>query len=280
MKNANQMSIRFVFVLILLGVLVACASGDDGADDNVNQPPTLAPSPTPLLDEDGNVIDPFDPALLGDSNAGNAPLVPGVRAVDGLTVLDYAEYRLENRLYLSFVVQNTTDEAIPAATMIVTLLDEDNIRLRTINLSSSAVDIPPQNLIVMQGATSLEDYPDYVSIAAIAQVAQQSLENQSNTYAFAAVPATFDADSMTLSTTVENGHAVQLTQPVAHFLLYDADGRLIVAVPGVSGLGRDFWQAGSSLDFTAPLNNLPPEEVENIDRVELNLFAYHYPAFD
>ena len=275
----------FVLLAVMMFVVAACDLG--GSDNNTDSSNTdtndvqLSPTSTPLLDENGNPIDPFDPSVLGDSGAGNTPMTRQVRAVDGLELVDYSEVVIDNVLYASFVIRNARDEDISGGQMVVTLLDADNIPLAVLNFPTSARNIPPDAIMVMQGLTSLDDYPDYDGIAAAAQTLVEVQALEANTYWFDPVEASFDTETSLLSASLENTTDVQLAQSVAHFLLYDSDNNLLGTISASpTGLENNFWPVGGTITYEVDVSNYVQIDAAAIARAELNLFMYHYPAFD
>lgn len=252
-------------IVLLLVVLVGC--GDDSEPEDTPVDPTPAPI-------NANVE--IDLSLLGEGiNSSQVPR--GLLTNGGLTVVSKSEFVHEGILYLAYVIRNDSTDIHDWVIGVVTLVDEQDFRLQTINLNSAYTHIPPGGTVVMQRSFDVADFPlfDGLAVTILPDLLEVELEATAYT---AQVAATFDASANLLSGEVSNTYDIVLQTPVAHFMLFDAQGNLLNTVSATltTPLSAGGWVPNSNLTYTAPLPVLPDRDDAIVSRAELLVYGYEY----
>lgn len=261
----NKTRLLAIFVLLLV-VLVGCG-GDDGEPEDTTTDPTPAPI-NPNVE--------IDLSLLGEGiNSSRVPR--GLLTNGGLTVVSKSEFVRDGILYLAYVVRNDSTEIHDTVIGVVTLVDDQDFHLETLNLSSPATHIPPSSTVVMQRSFDVTGYPLFDGLAVTILPDLLEVDLEATAYS-SQVEGTFDTSTNLLSGEVTNTNEVTLQTVVAHFLLYDAAGNLLNTVPATltTPLPSEGWSPNSTLIYSAAVPILPDREDATVARVELLIYGYEY----
>ncbi len=256
---------QLVMLTFIIVMLAAC--GGDG-DDESNE---TSSTPAPV-----NAIPTVDFSLLGDP-ISSMRVPRGLRTNGNLTVVDKSEFVRDGVLYLAYVVRNDSDEVKESVKAVVQLVDAEDFFLASLNLSSPATHIPPSGLAVLQRSFNLANYPEFDGLAVTIVPDVIISELEINAYP-TVVEAAWDVAADKLEAQVSNEHGLPLQTPVAHFLVYDAEGSLLNAIPATlsEALPTEGWLPNTSITYTAKIPPLPDQAEVQIGRVDLLVYGYEY----
>ncbi len=251
-------------VLLLWLFLVACGTGNN--EDNAPAA-TLPPSnPNPEIDL----------SLLGEG-ISSSQVPRGLITNGGLTVVHQSEFVRDGMLYLAYVVRNDSTDIHEAVIAVVTLVDEGDFRLETLNLSAPASHVPPNSLVALQRSFNVVDYPEFNGLAVNILPTNIEVELDVSAYPIQS-QGIFDSSANQLQGEVTNANTIALQTLVAHFLLYDADDNLLNVVPAslTEALPIEGWLPDTTIAYGAQAPVLPERDDAIIERVELLVYGYEY----
>ena len=115
----------------------------------------------------GNVV----PALAEEFSieadgidSSNHPLPRDIIVQDALEVVAWNHFQHDDFLTVLFLVQNNSSETYRRISATVSMLDADNLRLSTENITSSIINILPTQIVALQGTYPLSSYFDGLSV--------------------------------------------------------------------------------------------------------------------
>lgn len=262
---------------LIAALLLAACGGDDGDDDNADAAPTAETADV----TDDNPFD-FPPdAVVQEADATEEVqfeidpreipgqvMQPGLRSSGGVEIVGSRTYSADFGIsWAVFEVQNTNANAIPAAEVIVSLLDSNNRFRDTANAFSGFIDIPPGAVVPV--AVEFPTPPDFTDIVAIAGIDERNASGIEGLQGEFDFPATLDPlptgdFPLVITGTVTNDREVPLQSPVFVIAFYDATGQILAAAPArFEGLGDSGeWLPASELSLTANLLFAPEAPAE------------------
>jgi hypothetical protein len=238
----KRLLVTSALLLILALILAGCGGGDDDdGDSEGNENNSSQETPTAVGTE---VV------LASDIEISGFPQPRVVRAAQDLTLLSYTVVQTENVLYLMYLVRNDSAETIENVAALVTLLDENDLRVTDRRLTSSYVNIVPGQMVPVLGELPIP--VDYDGLATLIIRSGKTTFDGYQPYFDATVTAELLSDTATVQGTAVNNSDKALVQPVATFVLTDAGGNLISVVPAlIEGLDEQaMWQPGATLNLT------------------------------
>jgi hypothetical protein len=265
----KRLLVTSALLLILTLFLASCGgNGDDNDDGDSGDNSNTTNQQTPVAE--GTEISVLPP----DSEISGFPQPRIIRASQNLTLLSYTVVQTENALYPMFLVRNDTGEMIEDVAALVVLLDEDDLRLTDYRLTSGFINIPPDQIVPLVG-----NYPipiDYDGLATrIIRSGKVPFDGYIS-YFGAAVTAELQPDTALVQGTALNNSDKALVQPVAAFVLTDADGNLISVVAAlVDGLDAEGkWQPGATLNLTGTVTAYSGDSLANVAQTQLIVVGY------
>lgn len=257
-------------LLILALILAGCGGGDDDdnndGDSGDNNNTTSQQTPV----AEGTEISMLPP----DSEVSGFPQPRIIRASQNLTLLSHAVVQTENALHPMFLVRNDTGEMIEDVAALIMLLDENDLRLTDYRLPSGFINIPPDQIVPLVG-----NYPiplDYDGLATrIIRSGKVPFDGYIS-YFDATVTAELQPDTALVQGTAVNNSGKALVQPVASFVLTDADGNLIsVVAASIDGLDAEGkWQPGATLNLTGIVTAYAGDSLANVTQTQLIVVGY------
>jgi hypothetical protein len=259
-KHKIQRIFSGLLALLLVTMIAACR----GDDKNGKTPAPPPPTPTATPDEGGQVID-----------VSNNPMPRGVLSKDNLTLLAAKHFVKGDRVYMMFVVRNDGADIVKTVKAVVSFIDVDDLRLNTVNLTTGFSNIPPGQVVALQGNYPIPEYYDGISALVIAEAGEFP---GLRAYLNAQVAAELDATSSKVTGTAINVDADPLVLPVAYFVLYGESAQDVLAViPAVLVSGTDaqgFWQPGVSLNYEATIDIIAGDNLAAVTEVQLLVAGY------
>ncbi len=251
-------------LLMLLAMLLTACGGDDKKDDDGDSNNNNVSQQTPVGTE----------VVLGDAEISGFPMTRLVRAAEDLTLVSYTVVEKDGYLYPMYLVRNDTGEMIENVSAIITFLDAENLRITDASIVSSYVNIPPDNLVPVMAI-----YPvpvDYDGLATLIVRSGELTFDGYEPYFDATVNAELLPDTGEVRGTALNTSGVALVQPVATFVLSDAEGNLISLVQVVpTGLDEHgYWQPDTALEFTGTIQAYAGDSLANVAKTELIVAGY------
>lgn len=252
-------------LLVLLAMLLTACGGGDDKDDNGG-------------DNDGSQQTPAangtEVAFLGEAEISGFPMTRIIRAVQDLTLVSYTVVEKDGFLYPMYLVRNDTGETIENVSAIITFLDDENLRLTDASVVSSYVNIPPDKLVPIMGIYSVP--VDYDGLATLIVRSGELTFDGYAPYFDAAVTTEPLSDTGEVRGTATNNSGIALVQPVATFVLSDAEGNLISLVQ-VSPTGLDehgYWQPGAALELSGTVQVFAGDSLANVAQIDLIVAGY------
>lgn len=270
----------FLMLMVLIFAVIACQNNGDSNEDT--DPPVQTPIAEDIAEgEPEPGTDPLEIANSGSSILNTAPLPVGFRTFDDISIVERGLLELDTEVRVSVVLRNDSTETLSSIDLIITLLDQDGIRLETFTTRSGQGNIAPGGSIAMTSVHDITGFPDYAGSNILIQ---ESRANVAEVNASAVLgedtSAIIQTDMDLVNGTTRNATERPLLTPIAHFLLYDENDDLLAIVAGVIVAGLDnqnVWRPGSTLTIESRLPNtgdmIPA-------RAELRVVAYDYPAFN
>lgn len=275
---------KISFLALVFGVLfvLAACNGDDdgnGGDDNNNEGPPQSPEAETTPES----------SLLEESafDESGFPMSREVVANGGLEVISSNAYVVENQVFLMFVVRNSSDQTIGSVRALVSLLDADNLRLTDHEIQSPYWNIIAGETVTMSQYVQLP--MNYDGFAARILPVDEFYQNFTP-YNDAEITVEFDSATGALQGTALNAGSAPLVQPIAQFILYDTQGKVldIVFAPffesdpndptirrSLAGLDENgMWQPGVTLNLTGQATNIPSNDFSQVANVELAVVGY------
>lgn len=284
-KQAHSLRMLLVWLALLAMLLVACGdegdgNEDSGGDDGGSADTTVQDTPLPDPDVPGAeeteevdpLVDPDDPFFGAGDVSGN-PVNPVVLTYDELTLETYNVFTHNEQLQVMFVVRNDGEESIQNIKALLTLVDENNLRIVDYEMFSPFRNIAPGQTILMTHEYLLP--PDYHDLAARI-IAQPGQFQNFQPYPGDNVRAELNLANQEIRGAAVNLSGEQLVQPVAIFGLFDANGEIIGAEPAmISGLNENgFWLPEVAIEVTASIRPLTLNRVN--EETEARLFVVGY----
>lgn len=259
--------IGILVLIVALAVLLVSCNGDE--DDETPQPPA-ATTPTitgEVTPADGQVID-----------VSNQPLPRGVQTKNDLTLLASKHFVKDDRVYMMFLVRNDGADVIQTVKAIVSFIDVDNLRLNTINLTSPFNNIPPGEVVALQGDFPVPEYYDGISGELRAETGEYP-----GLVAYHDLDSSGELDQATskLTGTATNTGSDTLVIPTAYFVLLGEETEegedVLAVIPAVLTSGLDEqgnWPSGATLNYEATVQVIAGDDLSAVETVRLLIAGY------